>query len=516
MSVSTAIDRLFAQWAKPDSPGAVVAVTRNGALIHEGAYGMANLAHGIPLSRKSLIRIGSQSKQFTVLLALLLEAEGKLSMDDDVHKYCPWLPPFPHKVTLHHLATNTSGLRDFLEMMVWNGLPLASVSDRALARSILARHREVNYVPGSQMLYSNTGFFLLSEIIEEVSGRSFNELLAHYITGPVGMPDTLLLKRDAEIHPNLVSQHMRGPTGWETTSWGFPLGGEGGMASTLTDMLAWQAALAAPPAAWQPLLARMTAPLHYTNGTETLYRMGLVVDRYRGALGIGHGGGVAGGKSESIRFPEHRLGVVILGNLSEMAPFALARRIADAALAGELTPHAPPAAAERLAAAAGMYREAGTGEVFTITAPDGAPVFTSAGGATSLNEEYPGHFAPERPTQHLVFTQGAANTLDAVFCGETTRYHRITPPTAAVRDLSGSYANAALGLDMRITGDSMLIRSDIGALRTTLSWAADDLLLVHAGTGPSEARPFIATLGVSADGLTLTTDRTKGLTFRPK
>lgn len=506
MSITAAVDRLFAQYNRPDSPGAVVAVTRNGHLIHEAAYGMADLAHNIPLDRNSLIRIGSQSKQFTVLLALLLEAEGKLDMNAEVHTYCPWLPKYPNPITLWHLATNTSGLRDFLEMMVWNGLPLAATSGRPLARQIIARHGEVNYVPGSQMLYSNTGFFLLSEIIEEVSGRDYNDLLFHYITNRLGMSRTLLVKRDAEIHPNLVAQHQQGPTGWETVRWGFPLGGEGGMASTLTDMLTWQATLANPPADWKPHLDRMTAPLHYTNGTETIYRAGLIVERYRGTTTISHGGGVAGGKSDSMRFPDHHLGVVILGNLSEMNPFALARRIADAALADVLTP-VPGSSLN----AEGLYREPGTGEVFTLSERNSTPTITTPGGATSLIEIAPGRFAPERPTMHFDFTVNPDSTLAATFCGTPTTYHRITPPSAPA-DVSGSYTNQTLGLDARITGDDLLIRSDIGALRLKLAWADTDLLLV---SNPTDPRAFIGTLHHTADGLTLTTDRMKALLLRP-
>ena len=507
-----AVDRLFAPWARADSPGAVVAVTRNGAVIHEAAYGMADLAHGIPLDRRSIIRIGSQSKQFTVLLALLLEAEGKFSMSDDVRRYAPWLPVYPHHVTLHHLATNTGGLRDVLEIMVWNGLPLASSSDRALLRGLLARHAEVNFVPGSRMLYSNSGFFLLSEVIEEVSGRSFNELLATYITGRLGMTDTRLLARDAEILPRLVAQHMRGAGGaWETVRWGFPLGGEGGMVSTLVDMLTWQAALANPPADWAPLLARMAAPLHYTNGTETLYRMGLVVDHYRGARGIGHGGGVAGGRSESIRFPDHGLGVVMLGNLAEMNPFALSRRIADAVLGEALAAPLGGDGAARMVGATGLYRQDGGDEIFEISAVDGAPVFTSSGGATSMTEIAPGRLAPERPTMHLELTP-AEDGFDAVFCGERQRYRRV-PGAAPARDISGTYANATLGLDARIDGSTLLIRTDIGALRADLSWIDDDLLLVRPRS-PAGGRAWLGSLRVTGHDLVLTSDRTKHLVLR--
>jgi CubicO group peptidase (beta-lactamase class C family) len=494
-----AIDRLFAPWSRPDSPGAVIAVTRHGDLIHEAAYGMADLAHGIPLDHRSLIRIGSQSKQFTVLLALMLEAEGKLSLDDEVHRHAPWLPAYPWPITLRHLATNTSGLRDFLEIAVWNGLPLAASFDSETCRDLIAGHREVNFRPGTRMLYCNTGFFLLSEIVEEISGRSFNELLAERITGPAGMPRTLLVPRDTEIHPRLASQHTQGPTGWETVRWGFPIGGEGGMASTLDDMRTWLQTLANPPAAWAPLLARMTAPVHYENGTEALYRMGLIAEHYRGASGIGHGGSVAGGRSESIRFPEHGLAITILANLAEIAPYSLARRIADIVLAADL---APVPAGPRLPA--GIWREPGTGEVFSIS--DDGETFTTPSGSARLDPVAPGRYAPERPVHHIEL-EAAGEGIAATFCGEPTSYVR----TSSVRppDVSGRYANDAVDLEARVDGDTMLIRSDFGALRGTLAPMDADLYKL---TIP--VRPHLGTFRVTGAGLELTTDRTKGLLLR--
>ena len=128
------IDSLFARWARPDSPGAAVSVTRHGREIHRGCYGMADLAHAVPIDERTVIRIGSQTKQFTVLLALMLEAEGKLSMEDDVRRHLPWLPEYPQTVTLRHLAANVGGLRDFLEIMMLGGLDIGAPSTRAGSR----------------------------------------------------------------------------------------------------------------------------------------------------------------------------------------------------------------------------------------------------------------------------------------------------------------------------------------------------------------------------------------------
>ncbi len=507
MAISTEIDALFADWSGTATPGAVMAVTRHGRTLHEAAYGMADLAHGIPLDRRSVLRIGSQSKQFTVLLALLLEADGKLSLDDEVHRYAPWLPRYPWPITLRQLAGNTSGLRDFLEIMIWSGLPLAAPSTRQTARALLARHDEVNYLPGEQMLYSNTGFFLLSDIIEEVAGRSYNELLRTHVTGPLGMSDTCLQIHDHNILPRLAHQHAKDANGaWHLAHWGFPLGGEGGMVSSLADMLTWQANLATPTPAYAAALERMQAIRHYNNGAETLYLLGLVGARYRGLFHVGHGGGTAGCKSESVRFPEQELGIVILGNAAEIIPYSLALRIADTTLGQEMTPALTADARSQLAASTGLYRHDGGDDIFEIL-PDGR--FRSSGGAVEVTEEAPGVFAPERTTMHLSFRL-APDGIDATWCGTPRHYCRLGQP-APKHDIVGDYTNFALGLDACVTdtdaGLRFRIRSDAGTFHAVLSWIDDDLLLLRE----SEAGPWLATLLVTEQGLSLTSDRTKRL-----
>ena len=261
----------------------------------------------------------------------MLAAEGKLSLDDEVNRYLPWLPKYPAPVTLRHVATNTSGLREFLEVLAFAGIPITSESTRETARRVIARHADFNFTPGSAMIYCNTGFFILSEIIEAVSGKSFNELLAERITGPLGMADTRLMPRDSQILPRLAMHHTRGPDGnWHRAHWGVVLGGEGGMVSTLEDMLIWQANLANPQVGTPEMYRLMATPAVYHNGTTALYAMGLYRRvsragvrwarrrRRRRALGVD-------------AFPNEGVGIVILGNRDDIAPFSLARRIADAA-----------------------------------------------------------------------------------------------------------------------------------------------------------------------------------------
>ena len=511
------IDALFDGWVGADTPGLVVAATRDGAVVHQGAYGMAELANGVALGPRSLIRIGSQTKQFTVLLALMLECEGKLDMDAPVHRYAPWLGSLPYPVTLRHLASNTSGMRDFLEALTWSGVALAAPSTRATARAIIARHGEMNFPPGEQMIYCNTGFFLLSEIVEEVSGRSYNELLRARITGKLGMDDTVLQLRDSQILPRLVGHHSRGADGgWERAQWGLVLGGEGGISSTLGDMLRWQAHLARPTADMADLLARMEGPARFANGSLSMYGLGFTVTRYRGLRNIGHGGGVAGGRSESVRFPDQGTGIVILGNRDDIAPFSIARRMADVLLGDAMAPLPDAAGLRALAAAAGMYRQEDGDDVFEIVDAAGTPSFTSQGGSGGVIEQLAdGEFAPERAVVHLSFGLPRDGVLPARWCGEARRYRAVRPGAGRSAALAGAYVNAGLGIDAMVSADGgqLVVRSEYGALRLALSWIERDLLMAMPADAPlrGAGKPWAAVVRVMPGGLVISTDRTKGL-----
>jgi CubicO group peptidase (beta-lactamase class C family) len=525
--LNSRIDALFARWDRPDSPGASVSVVRHGREIHRGCYGMADLAHGVKIDERTVIRIGSQTKQFTVLLALMLEAEGKLSMADDVRAHLPWLPEFPETVTLRHLAANIGGLRDFLEVMILGGLSIGAPSTRAEARRIIGRHAGVNFRPGTDLIYCNTGFFLLSEIIEQVSGQSYNALLEERITGPLGMRDTRLMLWDGAILPRLADHHTRGPDGsWHKAQWGFALGGEGGIVSTLEDMKLWLANLDAPKVGTPEMFARMSAPGAEINGIPTPYGLGLVACHYRGLASIGHGGGVAGGRSESVRYPEAGVGVVILGNTDDMGPFSLARRILDLVLGHEPGPPRTAAATERLKQAAGLYRAEEGDDVFGIAVKDGQPVFVgNGGGGMPIEQIGDDAFMPERGIVPLEFTPRGDGDVDTRWFGRARRFRRLSGtalPTAP--GMAGRYADAATGFEAEIGiegGETVLrLRTPHGVWETTLEARAPDLYLaaprrINADTPPPadaiEAGGWEFTVRSVAGGIVVNDDRTKGL-----
>src|SRR5271169_2861422 len=185
-----AVDEVFADFAKPDSPGCSLAVARDGRLLYARSYGMANLELDVPLSPSSVFDIGSTSKQFTAASVLLLEKQGKLAVNDDVRKYLPELPDYGSKITFLHLLNHTSGLRDYLTLMDLAGINTDSVTTDEDALQIIARQRVLNFAPGSDWLYSNTGYFLLSIIVKRVTGKSLREFAAENIFSPLGMTHT--------------------------------------------------------------------------------------------------------------------------------------------------------------------------------------------------------------------------------------------------------------------------------------------------------------------------------------
>ncbi|WP_081738871.1 serine hydrolase domain-containing protein [Mesorhizobium ciceri] len=500
------VDALFGKFSGPEMPGAVVAVTEHGREIFANAYGLANINDDVPMGRKTIIRIGSQSKQFTVLLILMLEAEGKLSLEDDVHKHLPYVPRLEHRVTLRQLASNTSGYRDFLEAMFVSGRSIYTPSDRQTIRDIIAKQDALNFKPGSAMIYSNSGFFMLYEIIEQIEGATFNEVLRKRITGPLAMHDTSLMLRDGSVMKRLASHYTKRAEGWAHLGWGVEEDGGGGIVSTLDDMVVWQQNLINHKVGTAEMYRRMSTPCIFDNGTTGFYGLGLVTDVYRGRRAVGHGGSVAGGKSQSMRFIDDGLGIVIIANNDQVPAFAVARRIADIYF-GNTAP-------ARIELAPGRFRQEAGSDVFELVAKNGVPTFLSSGGATGFDFGHPGGAKPERGITDLVLSPRPDGKLDVTFCGTPRVYAPLGEEAKATAPLAGYYANEAQGLEVEIEGDAQRgnfrLRSNLGAMDATIVAADSDLWFLLQ---PETDLPWAATLSVTADGFEMDTDWIKKLHF---
>ncbi len=197
---SKKVDEIFAKWDRTDSPGCALSAMQGGKIIYKRAYGMANLDHDVILTTDTPFHVASISKQFTAASIVLLEQDGKLSFDDDVHKYIPELPDFGAKITIRNLLHHTSGLRDqwdLLELAGWRySLDLITNED---VMSVVVRQKALNFAPGSEYSYSNTGFTLLGEIVKRVSGKSLREFTTERIFVPLGMTSTHFRDDHAEI-----------------------------------------------------------------------------------------------------------------------------------------------------------------------------------------------------------------------------------------------------------------------------------------------------------------------------
>ena len=200
-SQATKVDQLFARWDKPDSPGCALAVIKNNQTIYKRGYGIASLEYGIPIAAKTVFNIGSTSKQFTALSIALLAKQGRISLDDDIRKYLPEMPQYQSPITIRHLIYHTSGIREYPHLMQLTGIRFQDASDEEVL-TIIVRQKELNFKPGDEYLYSNSGYFLLAQIVKRASGRSLREFAEEKIFKPLGMVNTHFHDDTTEVIKN--------------------------------------------------------------------------------------------------------------------------------------------------------------------------------------------------------------------------------------------------------------------------------------------------------------------------
>ena len=321
------VDALFAQWDMPDSPGCAVGIIKDGVLIHARGYGMANLEHGIPITRQTVFDIGSCSKQFTAFCILLLEKQGKLSLDNDVRKFVPEVPDFGRPILIRHLLYHTSGLRNVVTLLENDGKRSEDLVTDADGLRVLAKERDLNFLPGEKHRYSNTGYFLMSLIVKKVSGESLREFARKNIFEPLGMTHT----KFHDDHTMIVKSRATGYSPSSGGGFGIDMSnwehvGDGSLMTTLEDLVKWDRNFYDGKAGGKDLVRRMEIPGRLNDGTKHNYGCGLIIGEYQGTPMIHHGGAWAGYRSHILRFPERRLTFVVLGNLSSLDAWNMAGR----------------------------------------------------------------------------------------------------------------------------------------------------------------------------------------------
>jgi CubicO group peptidase (beta-lactamase class C family) len=324
------VDSLFARWDKPNSPGCALGVIKDGEFIYRRGYGMANLENDIPINASSVFDVGSVSKQFTAACIVLLSQQGKLSLGDDVRKYIPELPDYGKTITIRHLLMHTSGLRDYSELMDLAGYQLEEVTTTRDALGILVRQKALNFEPGEEWLYSNSGFFLAAVIVERVSGQSMQRFAQENIFGPLGMTATMYLDNHTALVPHRATGYgPREGGGFQINMSNWEQTGDGSIQTSVEDLLRWDGNFYTPKVGGQDLIDQLLTRGLLNSGGKLHYALGLDVGTYRGLDIVEHGGGWAGYRAELIRFPKQRFSVVLLCNLATIKPFPLAENVAD-------------------------------------------------------------------------------------------------------------------------------------------------------------------------------------------
>ncbi|HYC53122.1 MAG TPA: serine hydrolase domain-containing protein [Gemmatimonadaceae bacterium] len=391
------VDRVFAAFDRPGTPGCALGVYRDGRLLYSRGYGLASIADGTPISAKTIFDIGSTSKQFTAASIILLAQQGKLSFDDDVRRFIPELPQYQKPVTIRHLLHHTSGIRDYIGLLTLGGADIAGRTTAKDALDAIVRQKALNFEPGAEHLYSNSGYFLLSQIVERASGKSLRAFADEQIFRPLGMTSTHFRDDHSIPLPGLALAYAPGPSGWDVDMSKWEQTGDGAIFTTVEDLLRWDNNFYDPKVGGAKLLEELHRTGTLTSGASLTYAAGLMVNDFRGLRSVSHGGSWGGYRAELVRFPDEKLSVATLCNAANSAPGNLARSVASIYLADKLAPIAqastPPASTARpvvtltdaeLQQWAGTYRSMANASPRVIVVEDNKLVATVGQNRVSL------------------------------------------------------------------------------------------------------------------------------------
>lgn len=326
------IDRLFDDF-NSHTPGIVITVVQNENLIYSKGHGMSNLAYGVPLTDTSLMDIGSCAKTFTAYAILLLQSEGKLSLDDTITKFLPQFPAYGNAITIRQLGTHTSGIREWIRLFQLSGYNLDEdviLKDHLL--KLIYRQEATNFIPGTRFNYSNSNYVLLAEIVEKVSGQSFSSFMRDRIFLPLGMKNTFFHDDLYSIKYNEAARYFQEDLIYKQLSHNNPSPGDGGLYTTSRDMSRWLIHINNYLNSEQNT-TELSKQMMLKNGEIISSTFGLYVDPYGGHMQLQHEGGGVGINTYIGLFPDQNLSVLVSCNDSECYPQYYAKQIIDLLLA---------------------------------------------------------------------------------------------------------------------------------------------------------------------------------------
>jgi CubicO group peptidase (beta-lactamase class C family) len=336
------VDAVFAQWNRPGSPGCALGVYQNGRTVYARGYGVADLEHDAPITPDSVFYAGSVSKQFTAMAAALAIRQGKLGADDDVRKYVPELPAYGRPITIRHLVHHTSGLRDVNALMALAGRRDEDAFDNEAVLRILARQKALNFQPGDEHLYSNSGYAVLAMAIERATGTPFADYADANIFQPLGMTVS-------HFHTDLSRLVKQRAYAYDRKNDGtFVLNspqneraGAGGLFTTVRELARWEENFYDGRVGGLDVIRTLETPGRLNSGTALTYAWGLMVGSYRGMPIVQHSGSLGGYRAHIFRVPREHTSVAVLCNVSNVNTGTVVRRVADVVLGDRFAQPAP-------------------------------------------------------------------------------------------------------------------------------------------------------------------------------
>ena len=452
------IDRLIEPWAKPGSPGCTVGVVRGGEVLLQRSAGLASVELDVPIGPDTCFRVASVTKQFTCAAILLLESQGKLKLDQDMRHYLPELPDFGTKITLDHLMHNTSGIRDFLELMRMAGMDLQIPCTPDDLMAAIGLQRTLNFAPGSRFNYSNSNFLILGRIVEQLSGQALGTFVGERLLKPLGMTRSRLVETTGELVPGLATGYLPRDGGYVRAGHAFPQGGEGGLVSCIADLARWDHNFTTGTVGGPALAKALEAQVPFTNGRPASYARGLQIKPYRGLRTVDHGGLWPGFKTEFLRVPELDLTLIAIANNAAVDCYRLAHRVLDGLIADRPQPALPPRATLDRLAGRWLDRDSPATVEFSVAA-DGTPMASMHGVPFALEPTEDGHLKAARGAFEFTTTLPDEHeplhiTFDA---GTEARFDRVPDrPVPLPTGIAGRYACAEIGAIWTITSDDDL------------------------------------------------------------
>jgi len=463
------IDQIFEQWNTTTSPGCAVGVAHNGRTTLARAWGMADLEHNAANTPATIFEAGSVSKQFTAAAIVLLALDGKLSLEDDIRKYLPEIPDYGTTITIRHMMTHTSGLRDWGSVAGIAGWPRTTrVHTHDHVLDILSRQRALNFPPGFEYSYSNSGYNLLTIIVDRVSGTPFPEFSKQRIFGPLGMTST----QWRDDHTRIVKGRA---TAYSARQRGFSIAmpfenvyGNGGLLTTVGDLLIWNENLETGRLGGPAFLETLHRVGVLSDGRSITYASGLMIGAHRGTREVSHTGSTAGYRAFLARYPDAKLSVALLCNVGNANPGALGHQVADVFLPAPLVVAEPEReagvqlSATQLEARAGLYRDARTGEPFRLSLDDGR----LRAGNTALVPLSPTSFRAGAAGRMLSFEASPGSTRMRIrergAQGDTATYEPVpafTPTAAELAAFAGEYSSpdTETGITVVVADDRLFL-----------------------------------------------------------